>query len=118
MQRILSAFGSLFRGGILILGLITLIGLSSLFIPVAQPHAAAIAAPSQAQEEGIDVLNYNDAPAKSREEAYEAAAEAAESPEKVLKAEEKEIKDFKKAESGTGLVKGAQNLIDKVTGNS
>jgi len=118
MQRILSALGQSFRRGVLILGLISLISLSSLFIPVAQSSYVATAAPAQAQEEDIDVLNYTDAPAKSREEAYEEAAEAAESPDKVLKAEEKEIKQFKKAESGGGLVEGAQNLLDKVTGNS
>lgn len=115
MQRILSALGQVFRSFILILGLMSLIGLSSLLISVEQPSFAAASLEQQAQEESIDVLNRGES-GKSREEIYEEAAKAAETPQKVVRAEQDEIKAFKKSESGQGLVGGAQNLLDKVTG--
>ncbi len=116
MQRILSVLGQAFRNCILILGLMSLISLSGLLMPVAQPSYAAVASDqSQAPKETIDVMNRGES-AKSREEVYEEAAEAAESPEKVVKAEQAEIKEFK-SRSGKGLVEGAQDLLNKVTGN-
>jgi len=116
MQQIFSALGQVFRKCMAVLGLMSLIGLSGLLISVSQPsYAAVTSGPVQAQEKGIDVLESGKT--ESREEAYEEAAKAGESPQTVQKAEENEIKAFKRAQSNNGLVEGAQNLLDKVTGN-
>lgn len=117
MRQIFSTLRQVFHKRLLILGLISLLGLSSLLM--IDPSHVAMAAGNQqaAQEKPINVLDYVEAPA-NREEAYEEATEAAETPKQVVKTEKKEIQAFKKSEKGNDLAEGAQNLVDKVTGKS
>ena len=129
MQRIFSTLKQTFRKSILILGLISLISLSSPFIFATQPSYAATptqkVTPNQdlsRQEKTIkqkEIVNSRDqGAANSREQAYEEQVQAAADPDKVY---EENLKEYKKENPGEGLVQktveGAEKLVNKVTGN-
>lgn len=115
MKQVLSVLAQVCRKGILVLGLVSLISLSSLFVFIAQPVYAA----ANAQAEKVIQVEEYSSPVETREEAYEQAAEIAKDPEKNLeKVYKKELKAFKQEQPDKGLVEEAQDLLDKVTGNS
>ncbi len=103
------------RKFLLVLGMVSMLSLAGLWLPLNQSSYATTAAQTPTAEEPINVLEYTQAP-NTREEAYEQAAEVAATPEKVLEAEDKEIEAYEKSQD-KGLIQGAQELIEKVTGN-
>ncbi len=117
MTSILVTLRHRVRQAILVLVLGSLLSLTSLYFPSGQLSYAATAT-VQPQEEVIQPFKYSQ-PAGSREEAYEKAAEAAQNPKQLEKAEAKEYKAAKKAQKeeqpSSGLVEGAKGLLEKVT---
>jgi len=120
MQRILSTIGQTFAKRILILGLVSLLSLSGLFMFSNQP---ALADKALSLEEKIDrAYTYNEAAGlqeEDRQAAYDAAAQAVqEDPKEVIeKIYEEDLKEFKKENPGeNGLLEGAKELVEKVTG--
>ncbi|MBW4577807.1 MAG: hypothetical protein KME08_21465 [Aphanothece sp. CMT-3BRIN-NPC111] len=113
MQHILSVVGQAFRKTILILSLISLLGLSNSFIFASQPAYAAKLTP----EEKIDRAHNYSGAAGIREESYEEEVEEAKSPAKMEKAYEEDLKEYRESQPDKGgLVEGAKELVEKVTG--
>jgi len=104
MQRILSVVGQAVRKSILIVCLMSLLSLSNLFIFASQPASATQLSSQQEQA------------AESREDSYEEAVEEATNPKKMDEVYEENVKDYKEAQPNKGLVEGAKDLVDKVTG--
>lgn len=120
MQRILSTIGQAFAKRILILGLVSLLSLSGLFMFSNQP---ALADKALSPEEKIDrAYTYNEAAGlqeEDRQAAYDAAAQAVQEDPKVgiEKIYEEDLKEFKKENPDeNGLLEGAKELVEKVTG--
>lgn len=120
MQRILSTIAQAFGKGILIFGLISLLSLSGLFMFSNQP---ALADKALSPEEKIDrAYTYNEAAGLREEDraaAYDAAAQAVqEDPKEAIeKIYEEDLKEFKEENPGeNGLLEGAKELVEKVTG--
>ncbi len=120
MQRILSTIGQAFAKRILILGLVSLLSLSGLFMFSNQP---ALADKALSSEEKIDrAYTYNEAAGlqeEDRQAAYDAAAQAVQEDPKVgiEKIYEEDLKEFKKENPDeNGLLEGAKDLVEKVTG--
>lgn len=116
MQRFLSALGQ-FCKTILILGTISLITLSGLFVFVEQP---SLAAPVSAGGEKLIQQEQQDKESEAanlREQNYEEQVKASGNIDKVY---EKNLKTYEKENPGEGLiektVEGAEKLVDKVTG--
>lgn len=117
MQRILSTIGQAFAKRILILGLVSLLSLSGLFMFTNQPALADKALSS------IDrAYSYSEATGlqeEDRQAAYDAAAQAVQEDPKVgiEKIYEEDLKEFKKENPDeNGLLEGAKELVEKVTG--
>jgi len=106
MQSILSTLGQAFRKSVVILSLVTLLGLSNLFIFTSQPAYAAKLNPQAAIQQDVG----------SRVEAYEEAVEEAQNPAKMDEAYEEELEEYKESQPDTGLIEGAKDLVEKVTG--
>jgi hypothetical protein len=120
MQRIFSIIGQAFGKRILIFGLMSLLSLSGLFIFVNQPALAD--KPLQAQEKIDRAYTMSEATGlreEDRQEAYdEAIEEISEDPKEGLeKIYEEDFKAYKKENPDeNGLLEGAKDLVDKVTG--
>ncbi len=120
MQRIFSIIGQAFGKRILIFGLMSLLSLSGLFIFANQPALAD--KPLQADEKIDRAYTMSEATGlreEDRQEAYDEAIEAvSEDPKEGLeKIYEEDFKAYKKENSdGNGLLEGAKDLVDKVTG--
>ncbi len=119
MQRILLTLGQAMRRSIFIVGLMTLISLSGLFIFVQQPSYADTSSSGRlTPEEKIDrAYEYSEATGlleEDRQKAYEQALEDAESTDTIEKAYERNLK----AEKGSqpNLIQKAEELVEKVTG--
>jgi hypothetical protein len=114
MQRIFSALKQAFRQSILILGLVSLISLSSLYLVPTQPSYAASPNQKLIQQENMDKESQT---ADQRERAYEEQVKASEDPDKVY---EQNLKEYKKANPDQNLVEktveGTKDVVDKVTG--
>jgi hypothetical protein len=120
MQRIFSIIGKAFGKRILIFGLMSLLSLSGLFIFANQPAFAD--KPLQAQEKIDRAYTMSEATGlreEDRQEAYDEAIEAvSEDPKEGLeKIYEEDFKAYKKENPDeNGLLEGAKDLVDKVTG--
>ena len=118
MQRIFSTLGK----RIVILGLVSLLSLSGVFMFSERPALAGKSA-NRPSNEAVDRAYTLSEEAglreEQREEAYEEATEAVSNPKKgIEKIYEEDLKAYKQDNSGgNGLVEGAKNLVDKVTGN-
>lgn len=112
MQRILTALGQAFRQSILVVGLISLLSLSNIFIFASQP---AYAASQLTAQEKVDSTSENSAAVELREESYEEAAEQARDPQKQDEIYQESVKATN--QSNPGLIEGAKELVDKVIGN-
>jgi hypothetical protein len=116
MQRIFSVLGQA-RNTILILVMVTLLSLSNLFIFAAQPaYAASNSSPKQALAEKIDRVDNNGEDSGFREQAYEEVAEQARNPEKQQEIYNESINANKGPQAENGLIEGAKELVEKVTG--
>ncbi|HEY9606135.1 MAG TPA: hypothetical protein V6C85_31300 [Allocoleopsis sp.] len=118
MQQFFAAIGK----RIVILGLISLLSLSGVFIFSDRPALAgkSMNRPSnEAVDRAYTLSEEAGLREEQREEAYEEAAEAVNNPKKgIEKIYEEDLKAYKQDNSGgNGLVEGAKNLVDKVTGN-
>lgn len=120
MQRILSTIAQAFGKRLLIFGLISLLSLSGLFMFSNQP---ALADKALSPEEKIDrAYTYNEAAGLREEDraaAYDAAAQAVqEDPKEAIeKIYEEDLKEFKEENPDeNGLLEGAKELVEKVTG--
>lgn len=107
----------LFRIGKRLVQAGVILGLGGLLTLLMLQPANAAKMPGSATSEAapINVLEYTESPA-TRQEAYEQAAEVAQSPEQVLEAEEKEIEAYQQSQTNSGFVEGAQELLKRVTG--
>ncbi|MFE1747674.1 hypothetical protein [Coleofasciculus sp. H7-2] len=111
MQRIFSALGQAFRNSILILVTVSLLSLSNLFIFANQPAYAATSSSAN-----INRTSDPTEDASMREEAYEEAAEQARNPDKQDEIYNESVKANKGPQAENGLVEGAKELVEKVTG--
>lgn len=124
MQRIFSAIGQAFGKRIVIFGLMSLLSLSGLFVFANQPALAGkpLNSPSQAEATIERTYAMSEATAlqeEDRQEAYEEATEAVNQPKGtgLEKIYEEDLKEFKQENADeNGLVEGAKDLIEKVTG--
>jgi hypothetical protein len=122
MQRIFSAIGEALAKRLLIFGLISLLNLSGLFVFANQPALADV--PSRRpSEEAIDrAYTMSEATGlreEARQEAYDEAAEAINDPRGLDKIYNEDLKAFKQetSDENGGLLEGAKDLVDKITGN-
>lgn len=120
MQSLFSTIGKSLGKRILLISLMGLLVLSSVFVFTNQPALAD--RPSQAQDKIDRAYNMNESAGlreEDRQEAYEEATEAVGSDPKEGLEEiyEEDLKAYKQdnADNG-GLLGGAKNLVDKVTG--
>ncbi len=116
MQRFLSALGQ-FRKTILIVGTISLLTLSGLFIFVEQP---SLAAPVSAGGEKLIQQEKQDKESQAanlRQQSYEEQVNASKDIDKVY---EENLKTYEKENPGEGFiektVEATEKLVDKVTG--
>jgi hypothetical protein len=122
MQRMFSVIGQAFVKRVLIVGLMSLLSLSGLFIFANQPALAdkPLNRPSQAEEVIDRAYTMSEATGlreEDRQEAYEEAAEAINDPKGLDKIYDEDLKAFRKENPGeNGLLEGAKDLVDKVTG--
>jgi len=120
MQKILAAIGQAFGKGILIFGLMSLLSLSGLFIFANQPALAD--KPLQADEKIDRAYTMSESAGlreEARQEAYDEAAEAvSEDPKQGLeKIYEADLNAYEKENPDeNGLIEGAKELVEKVTG--
>lgn len=115
MQRIISAIGK----RVLIIGLMSLLSLSGLFIFGNQPaFADKKSAESAAIDRAYDLSEAAGFKEEDRQEAYEEATEAVANPKVGLeKIYEEDLKEYKEENpSENVLVEGAKELVEKVTG--
>ncbi len=122
MQQMFSVIGQAFVKRVLIVGLMSLLSLSGLFIFANQPALAdkPLNRPSQAEEVIDRAYTMSEATGlreEDRQEAYEEAAEAINDPKGLDKIYDEDLKAFRKENPGeNGLLEGAKELVDKVTG--
>lgn len=117
MQRIFTGFGQVFRKSLL-LGLMSLIMFSGLFIFVNPPsYAATKLNPQEKIDRAYDMSEGVGFKEEDRQEAYEKEAQAVTDPNGLDKIYKEDVKAYKKANPDAGNpLEGAKDLIDKVTG--
>ncbi|HLO48877.1 MAG TPA: hypothetical protein VK211_10725 [Kamptonema sp.] len=118
MNGILSTLGRVFSKSILVGLLVGLIGLSGIIILPQQPASATLSIKSHptATEYKTDGLAKENSAVTNRDEAYEEAVKAVESPQGIEKVYEKDLKVYQKEHPGESLVEKAEEAIEKVTG--
>lgn len=115
MQRLFSVLKQVFFSNILAIGLVSLFSFAGAWaIAPATGYAATMSSQSTQEK----VISPDSQPYSSREEAYEKATEAAKDPNGLEKEYKKDLKIYQKdhPEEG-GLIEGAKEAIEKVTGN-
>lgn len=119
MLRFFSVFGEICRKTILIMGAISLLTLSSLFMFDTQPSFAGVSLERQPNvPSGVEKLGQDYQRNTSRSEAYEKAVNVADDPNGMEKAYEKNLENYKEEHpNDEGLVEKAKDLVEKVTGN-
>lgn len=110
MQRIFLAIAETLRKSILVVGLLSLISLSGLFVFEMPAHAASIFNQKPTQEK------VNPAEAARRADAYEEAVKEAHNLDSIEKTYEENLKEFKEENPDPGLIEKAEELVEKVTG--
>lgn len=117
MQRILLTLGQALRQRVFVLGLMILIGLSSLFVFFEQPSYAVMSSKDKlTSQEKIDRAYEIREGAGILEEDKQISANRNETFQPGDKANEKSVKTSKEPSSQPGLLEKAQELVDKVTG--
>lgn len=122
MERIFSAIGQAFAKRVLILGLMSLLSLSGLFLFANQP-ALADTSSKRPSEEAIDrAYTMSEATGlreEARQEAYDEATGAINDPSGIEKIYKEDLKSYEKEnpDANGGVLEGAKELVDKVTGN-
>lgn len=118
MKRILLDLSKTVRYGILTISLLVLIGLSGLFMLPEWPVYAAInTMPQTGQRYNIDAQSQENVAETNRDKAYAEAVKAAQNPDTVEKAYEKDLQAYETEHPGeNNLAQKAENLIEKVTG--
>jgi hypothetical protein len=113
MQRLLSAISK----NVLIIGLVSLLSLSGLFIFSTQPAFADKSTAEAAIDRAYDLSETAGFKEEDRQEAYEEATEAVADPKVGLeKIYEEDLKEYKEENPGKNpLVEGAKELVEKVT---
>lgn len=114
MQRILQALGQALRKSVVIVCLMSLIGVSGLFIFAPQPSYAATAVSKKPVLPDPDVLDPQ--AGLSREQAYEEAVKDAESEKSIEKVYEENLEEYKEENPGPSLIEKAEEALEKVTG--
>lgn len=115
MQQILSAISK----RVLIIGLMSLLSFSGLFIFSNQPAFAGKTSTAEAAvDRAYDMSEAAGFKEEDRQEAYEEATEAVANPKVGLeKIYEEDLKEYKEENPGkNALVEGAKELVEKVTG--
>ncbi len=121
MQQIFSALGGAIAKRILLFGLLCVLSLSGLFMFVNQPALAD--KPLQPQEKIDRAYTMSEATGlreEQRQEAYDEATEAISSDPKQGLEEiyEEDLKSYKEEKPNEGgVLEGAKDLVDQVTGN-
>lgn len=120
MKQILLAFGKVLQRSFLVMGLVSLLAFSGLLVLPEQPVYAAVDRDNvkalQREERKAD-LNYDKSLSSvNRQEAYEDAVKAAESPAGLEKAYERDLQAYEGEHSGQNLLGKAENAIEKVIG--
>ena len=123
MQRIFSVIGQAFAKRVLVFGLISLLSLSSLLVFAAQPALADRSNRASQAEETINrAYTMSEATGlreEARQEAYEETAEAISDDPKagIEEIYEEDLKVYRSENPDQGgVLEGAKDLIDKVTG--
>ena len=126
MQRFFSLIRQAFHKNVVILGLISLLSVSGLFI-FAQQSALAVSNkplnPSSQAQEAIDrAYTFSEAAGlkeEDRQTAYEEATKAINEPggKGIEKIYEEDLEAYEKTQPDKGLVEGAKELLENVTGN-
>lgn len=111
MQQILAAVGQMFRKSILILGLVSLLSLSSLYIFADQPSYAGAT-----QLRDTSQTSVGSQTPENREQAYEEAVETLNNPKGLEQEYEKNLESYKESQPNQGLVEQAKEVVEKVTG--
>ena len=113
MQRIFTSFGR-----VILLGLMSLIIFSGLFIVLNPPsYAATKLTPQEKIDRAYDLSEGVGLEEEDRQEAYEKEAEAITKPNGLDKIYKEDVKAYKKANpEANGPLKGAKDLVEKVTG--
>lgn len=114
MQRILQVLGQALRKSVVIVCLMSLIGVSGLFIFVPQPSYAATAINKKPAQPDPNVLNPQGG--LSREQAYEEAVKEAQSEQSIEKVYEENLEEYKEENPGPSLIEKAEKAIEKVAG--
>jgi len=113
MQSVRKILRNMFQRSLVVLSLVCLFSFGGLWLP--QPGYAATNQSSMATEKADE--SYTEA-AGSREAGYEEAKQDAESLRSEEKAYERNLQTYKEEQPNPGLVEGAKDLIEKITGNS
>lgn len=114
MQRFIAAIAQ----RVLIIGLISFLSLSGLFVYSNQPAFADKAPAEAAIDRAYDMSEAAGFKEEDRQEAYEEATQAVANPKVGLeKIYEEDLKEYKEENpSQNTLVEGAKDLVEKVTG--
>jgi hypothetical protein len=123
MQRIFSAIARVLGKRVLVMGLVSLLSLSSLLIFANQPALALSDKPLNSparSEEAIDrayTLSHGTGlREEDRQKAYSEEAKAITDPKGLDKIYEEDLKQYKESQPSEGIVEGAKDLVNKVTG--
>lgn len=115
MQRTFSYLGKVIRKSFLVMGLIGLLSLSGLSIFSPQPSlAAAYKDNSPVLQKGINA-DSNSQSVENREEAYDKAIKAIDSPTGLEKVYEKNLDKYEKENPQPGIIESAKEMIKEVT---
>jgi len=116
MQSTYKILRNIFQRSLVVLSLVCLFGFGNPWLP--QPsYAATSANPSSLTSQEKADESYTEA-AGSREAGYEAAKQDAANLKTEEKAYERNLKAYKEEQPNPGLVEGAKDVIEKITGNS
>lgn len=111
MRRLLSTLKDVFGKGMYVLALVVLLNVAGWMMA-----PASYAVPSSSDSSLTQTNNQESA--ESREEAYEEAQEVVNDPKRGVEKEYEKNRDeyFQEHPGEGGVVQGAKNLVDKVTG--
>ena len=115
MQRILAAIGQFIRSSLVVVALVGLLSLSSLII-----SQASYAGNTNVPNFRADQINPSTAEKQSvetREQAYNNATRVAKDPDGLSQEYERNLESYEEKHPDAGIVKGAKQLIQKVTQN-
>ncbi|MBD2103892.1 hypothetical protein [Leptolyngbya sp. FACHB-261] len=107
-----------FRQNLLTLGFMILVSALGLYLAINQPAYAGVnLATESATSQKIDRSYEYSQSTGDREEAYEEAVEAASNEKTQEELYEKDLQEYRESKPSQGIVEGAKELLDKVTGD-